>query len=87
MTTAHDPMRTCLVCRSRRSKGSLLRLAMDPGTGWIVLDHKQRLPGRGAYVCAECLSGLKAGRRALKAFRGRARGLSNELTGSCETPG
>ncbi|MCU0572233.1 MAG: YlxR family protein [Syntrophobacteraceae bacterium] len=80
-------MRTCLVCRSRRSKGSLLRLAMDPGTGLIVLDHLQRLPGRGAYVCAKCLPEIRTGHRARRAFRGRARGLSDELTGSRDTPG
>ncbi|MCU0587102.1 MAG: DUF448 domain-containing protein [Syntrophobacteraceae bacterium] len=73
MAAAHVPTRMCLVCRSRRAKGSLLRLALDPVTGQVVRDEIQRLPGRGAYVCEKCLPGLKSGHRALKAFRGRAR--------------
>lgn len=44
------PERTCLACGRKASKADLLRLTRDQ-TGNIALDLRQRLPGRGAYVC------------------------------------
>ena len=45
-----SPLRTCLVCRQKRAKGELARFILD---GDVRLeDAKQRLPGRGYYVCA-----------------------------------
>jgi hypothetical protein len=46
----HIPERTCLACGRKTGKASLLRLARDR-TGNIAIDPRQRLPGRGAYVC------------------------------------
>lgn len=44
------PERTCLACGRKASKADLLRLTRDQ-SGNIALDLRQRLPGRGAYVC------------------------------------
>lgn len=44
------PERTCLACGRRANKADLLRLTRDQ-SGNIALDLRQRLPGRGAYVC------------------------------------
>ncbi len=54
------PQRTCIVCRSRKAKLTLLRLALD-GENKVCLDHRKRQPGRGGYVCPspECLARLK----------------------------
>jgi len=46
----HTPERTCLACGRKTGKAALLRLARDQ-TGTITIDARQRLPGRGAYVC------------------------------------
>jgi uncharacterized protein len=42
------PVRTCIGCRERTEKSELLRIvARDNG---ISIDHRQILPGRGAYL-------------------------------------
>jgi hypothetical protein len=55
-----EPQRTCIVCRGKRAKAKLLRLALDD-RGRVYLDHGQRFNGRGAYVCPrpECLARVK----------------------------
>ena len=66
----HVPVRTCSGCRRRRPRPELIRVALS-GTG-VRLDPAGRLPGRGAYLCAEsareCL-------RAAQRHRGMARSL------------
>jgi len=56
-----DAVRTCLGCRSRKTKKEMLRIVGGP-EGEACFDLGGRLPGRGAYVCPEqsCLAGLKA---------------------------
>lgn len=44
------PIRMCIGCRTKRSKQDLQRLVID-NQGLLVRDEKQRLSGRGAYVC------------------------------------
>ncbi|MCL2423275.1 MAG: YlxR family protein [Micrococcales bacterium] len=47
------PVRTCVGCRERGSRSSLLRVVLvDDGTGspGLVLDEAARLPGRGAWL-------------------------------------
>ena len=46
----HIAERTCLACGRKTDKTALVRLARLPD-GNIALDPRQRLPGRGAYVC------------------------------------
>lgn len=49
MPDAHEPERTCVGCRGRAPKRSLLRFAIDPD-GTVTVDPSGRHPGRGAYV-------------------------------------
>ena len=44
------PTRSCLVCRRRSDKPSLIRVAVVDGT--VVLDPSAQLSGRGAYLCS-----------------------------------
>jgi len=71
----HVPLRTCLACRRRRPKRSLVRLVRR-ADGTVAVDAAGVAPGRGAYVCAEdpaCVErALKAGRLS-QAFRERSR--------------
>jgi len=46
------PQRTCIACRQAKDKQQLIRYVVAPD-GAIVVDYLQRLPGRGAYTCAE----------------------------------
>ncbi len=46
----HIAERTCLACGRKTDKIALVRLVRLPD-GNIALDPRQRLPGRGAYVC------------------------------------
>jgi predicted RNA-binding protein YlxR (DUF448 family) len=75
----HDPVRTCVVCGSRKCKTDLFRLARASDSGLIILDPRRRLPGRGAYVCPECLPRLRFHKRVQKAFRNEAKGLSEDI--------
>jgi len=51
-----DPVRTCLGCRSRADKSSLLRVVAQDGV--VIPDPSGILPGRGAWVhpTAECVT-------------------------------
>lgn len=44
------PERTCTACRCARDKTELLRFVREPG-GSLLVDYRQKLPGRGAYTC------------------------------------
>jgi predicted RNA-binding protein YlxR (DUF448 family) len=46
------PIRTCVACRTERAKGELIRVVRTP-SGPVTLDPTGRLPGRGAYLCAD----------------------------------
>jgi predicted RNA-binding protein YlxR (DUF448 family) len=54
------PRRTCIVCRIKRDKAGLLRLALNEENR-VLFDHQQLNHGRGAYVCSrpECLARVK----------------------------
>ncbi|HWU48223.1 MAG TPA: YlxR family protein [Humibacter sp.] len=43
-----EPVRTCVGCRSRASRSSLLRVVSRDQE--IVVDDSARLPGRGAWL-------------------------------------
>ncbi|WP_353827483.1 YlxR family protein [Agromyces sp. SYSU T0242] len=69
-----DPVRTCIGCRSRASRSSLLRIvAQHPR---VLADPSAVLPGRGAWLhpTLECFR-LAQRRRAF----GRALRVSGEL--------
>ena len=46
----HIPIRTCLSCGAKRSKGELIRLGLTPENR-LVRDDQGTCQGRGAYVC------------------------------------
>ena len=48
----HIATRTCVVCRTKRQRGQLLRLVKTP-EGQILFDSTGRMDGRGAYICAD----------------------------------
>lgn len=68
------PVRTCIGCRSREEKVRLIRIV--PRNGGVVVDVRQREPGRGAYLHPrpECLE------QALKR-RSLGRALRSEIDG------
>jgi predicted RNA-binding protein YlxR (DUF448 family) len=62
--------RTCAACKEEAPKRALIRVVRSPG-GVVVVDERGKLPGRGAYLCAnqECVEKArktKALSRALK---------------------
>ena len=56
MPAGHVPQRSCVACRTARTKSELLRVVRTP-TGEIKIDAAGKLAGRGAYICrsAACL--------------------------------
>ena len=71
MKRGDRPIRTCAVCAAKKPKFSMTRLALDEQNR-IVVDPRQRMPGRGAYACSECLAHVQLDKRMRRAFRGRA---------------
>ncbi len=64
-------MRTCIACRTKRSKKELIRLTID-ARGLIIRDDYMKVQSRGAYVCQDksCWDNLaKESSRLNKAFR------------------
>ena len=67
--TGKKPIRTCVGCKVRAAKSSLLRL-VAAGDG-IVPDPQARQPGRGAYLhpSLECFELAQRRRTFTRAFR------------------
>jgi len=66
------PIRTCIFCGRKDFKENLIRITCFQQK--IGLDKRQRLPGRGAYICfrEECrekLATLKGVKRLARALR------------------
>jgi uncharacterized protein len=63
------PVRTCVGCRQRATKSSLLRLVVAGNA--IVPDPGSRLPGRGAYLhpSQECFELAQRRRALVRALR------------------
>jgi len=60
----HQPERTCIGCRGIFKKDDVVRIvagpyadASSPGGQSVVIDYREKLPGRAAYVCPkrECI--------------------------------
>jgi predicted RNA-binding protein YlxR (DUF448 family) len=50
----HFPQRSCVICHESKPNATLIRLA--PGTdGKLILDTTGKAPGRGTYLCTQCL--------------------------------
>lgn len=69
----NQPQRMCAGCRGRGAKSELIRLVWD-GAASVILDHRQRLAGRGVYLHPSCVD------KAVKS-RAIARGLRRNLDG------
>src|ERR1700761_7136891 len=68
--TGKKPFRTCVGCKARAAKSSMLRLVV--AGGGIVPDPQARQPGRGAYLhpslaCFELAQRRRVFSRALRA--------------------
>ncbi len=52
---AHEPERTCIGCRGSFTKHEVVRIVAASGN--VIIDYREKLPGRGAYVCPkpECI--------------------------------
>ncbi len=52
----HQPARTCIGCRGIFTKDEVIRIVAGPGD--VVIDYREKLPGRAAYVCPRkgCIS-------------------------------
>jgi hypothetical protein len=46
------PIRTCVACRTARTKDALVRIVRRPD-GRLAFDAGGRIAGRGAYLCAD----------------------------------
>jgi len=53
------PQRSCIVCRTKLPSHELLRFMCSPDAE-LVLDYRQKLPGRGAYTCCDSSCYVKA---------------------------
>ncbi|ALJ21117.1 DNA-binding protein [Microbacterium sp. No. 7] len=64
-----DPVRTCVGCRARASRSSLLRVVVRDGV--LIPDEKAVLPGRGAWVhdTPECIDNALRRRAFVRALR------------------
>ncbi|MBD3373813.1 DUF448 domain-containing protein [candidate division KSB1 bacterium] len=47
----HMPERSCIVCRQKTSKYSLLRFVLEDQT--LIFDPRYKESGRGAYLCPQ----------------------------------
>jgi uncharacterized protein len=66
---AGSPKRSCISCRRKGAKGELVKLASTPQG--VVADYAEKLPGRGAYVCAvpSCIRDALDERKLSRAYR------------------
>jgi len=64
------PIRTCIACRTKGDKKSLVRVVRMP-SGEIVVDPTGKMPGRGAYLCPSpgCLRRAVKEKRLSRALR------------------
>lgn len=62
------PQRMCAACRAHGDKADFFRVVKT--VEGVALDEKQRMPGRGAYLCrdAACLKKARRGRALTRAL-------------------
>ena len=72
MAIAKSTQRTCIACRQAQDKKELIRFVVAP-SGEVLVDYRQRLPGRGAYTCStlECLQGAITKNAFQRSFKGK----------------
>lgn len=59
MKNASGPQRTCISCRKAADKNQLIRYVLDPSAN-VLVDYRQKLPGRGVYTCfaGDCIDSI-----------------------------
>ncbi|CAL8972224.1 hypothetical protein PROP_00856 [Propionicimonas sp. T2.31MG-18] len=62
-------VRTCIGCRGTAGKAELVRLVWNPGTGTVVVDGSQVMPGRGCYLHPGCAAAVVKRRAVARALR------------------
>lgn len=69
----HQPERTCIGCRGVFKKGDVVRIVAGPDG--MVIDYREKLPGRAAYVClkADCIQKAFSKDMLSKSFRQKVR--------------
>ena len=55
MSADRQPQRTCIGCRAVLEKNAVIRVVAGPEG--VVIDYREKLPGRAAYICPrpECI--------------------------------
>lgn len=71
--------RSCVACREKNEQQHFLRYVLGPDNQ-LVVDYRNRLPGRGAYTCftSECIGKALKNGGFTRAFRKEISALSNE---------
>ncbi|QBI18947.1 YlxR family protein [Egibacter rhizosphaerae] len=64
---AHVPIRTCVGCRRRQPRTTLLRVVVRGGR--VEFDPEARAPGRGAWLCSDAACLEQALRKEARPFR------------------
>lgn len=64
--STHQPIRSCVVCRERAPRHSLIRVAHL--TNGYQLDLDKRLGGRGSWLCHTCAT-TPSPKRLARTFR------------------
>lgn len=84
------PQRTCVACRQTKDKNQLVRYVVAPD-GAVLVDYRQRLPGRGAYTCitAQCLCDAVKKTSFQRCFKGKSHSvdamvLTQQLIGAID---
>ena len=70
----HVPQRSCVICRTKTSKGELVRVVLTPD-GECAVDETGKQAGRGAYLCRreQCWERALSTGRLANALRGELR--------------
>ncbi len=77
MAIVKPTQRTCISCRQVKDKKQLIRYVVAPD-GAILVDYRQRLPGRGAYTCPslECLQDAVKTNAFQRSYKGKCNSIS-----------
>ena len=72
--------RTCCACRRKGEKDSFLRIVKKPD-GTVVPDPRQKISGRGVYLCRDekCLAKAKKSKAVERSFLGYRAQIPQDL--------
>jgi len=77
----HIPERMCVGCRRMKPKNTLIKIIRDRSDGTVKIDIKQKLFGRGAYMCLneDCLKTAVKKKGLERVFKEPMSGLYEEI--------